>query len=293
MPGNAGKGDEGSRGRVFLTASLTGFGLVRGGRRRPSYCYYRGVSPHTWDAEPTSPPTLRWATLFHLLTSSSKGGGSRSNRAGCYGYCGLGCRSSWADADSPFFMKACMHVCRQACLGCHAACLLADSAPNATHKEHTRRGTTGKRLASIAYADPLHRTWFEVAQTSVCCIGRVAAGLAGRSHMCNWTREGNPPSQPAHPRGSDLDGTTNQPPNPPTGKWDRANRTHTRARSQSQKKNACLPRRAGRIDDLVGPAMLRRWTPGVHLRCLGSHQPIAKVYLDSSCLQPCGPASHS
>lgn len=129
-----------------------------------------------------------------------------------------------------------MHVCMQAGLpGCHAACLLADSAPNATHKEHTRRGTTGKRLASIAYADPLHRTWFEVAQTSVCCIGRVAAGLAGRSHMCNWTREGNPPSPS---RGSDLDGTTNQPPNPPTGKWDRANRTHTRA--QSVPKEKCL-----------------------------------------------------
>lgn len=62
---------------------------------------------------------------------------------------------------------------------------------------------------------------------------------------------------PAHQGGSDLDGTTNQPPNPPTGKWDRAN-AHTHTRSQSQKKNACLPRRAGRIDDLVGPAMLRR-----------------------------------
>lgn len=69
--------------------------------------------------------------------------------------------------------------------------------------------------------------------------------------MCNWTREGNPPSPP---RGSDLDGTT---PNPPTGKWDRANRTHTHAQSVP-KRNACLPRRAGRIDDLVGPAMLRR-----------------------------------
>lgn len=111
----------------------------------------------------------------------------------------VGMPQSWADADSPFFMKACMHVCRHACLGCHAACLLADSAPNATHKEHTRRGTTGKRLASIAYADPLHRTWFEVAQTSVCCIGRVAAGLAGRSHMCNWTREGNPPPPASQP----------------------------------------------------------------------------------------------
>lgn len=131
--------------------------------------------------------------------------------------------------------------------GCHAACLLADSAPNATHKEHTRRGTTGKRLASIAYADPLHRTWFEVAQTSVCCIGRVAAGLAGRSHVCNWT------PQPT-PRGSDLDGTTN------THIHQQENGTgrtaHTR-RSQSQR-NACSPRRAGRIDDLVGPAMLRR-----------------------------------
>lgn len=131
--------------------------------------------------------------------------------------------------------------------GCHAACLLADSTPNATHKEHTRRGTTGKRLASIAYADPLHRTWFEVAQTSVCCIGRVAAGLAGRSHVCNWA-----PSP--HPGDQTLT-RDHQHPNPPTGKWDRANRTHTRSQSQ---RNACLPRRAGRIDDLVGPAMLRR-----------------------------------
>lgn len=154
--------------------------------------------------------------------------------AGCYGYCGLGCRSLGGCRLSVLHMKACVHACKQACLGCHAACLLADSAPNATHKEHTRRGTTGKRLASIAYADPLHRTWFEVAQTSVCCIGRVAAGLAGRSHMCNWTREGNlPPPQPTR-RGGDQTFVTG----PPTTQihqqengTGRTARTHTRSQS--------------------------------------------------------------
>lgn len=37
--------------------------------------------------------------------------------------------------------------------------------------------------------------------------------------MCNWTREGNPP--PA-PRGSDLNGTNN---NPPTGNGTQGERT--------------------------------------------------------------------
>lgn len=68
--------------------------------------------------------------------------------------------------------------------------------------------------------------------------------------------------------------------------------------SRSAIRSACtMPRRAGRIDDLVGPAVSRRGTPG------GWWWPISDVsdptsrspkYISTSLvLQPCGPRSHS
>lgn len=90
----------------------------------------------------------------------------------------------------------------QACLAATLPALPADSG-SLMHTRNTPAGAEReKRLASIAYADPLHRTWFEVAQTSICCIGRVAAGLAGRPHTVQLGPQAIHPS-----RGSDLTGT--------------------------------------------------------------------------------------
>lgn len=65
--------------------------------------------------------------------------------------------------------------------------------------------------------------------------------------MCATGPASNPPPSP-QPQGIRPDGTNN---NPPTGNG--TGRARTRSVSPVP-----LPRRAGRIDDLVGPAMLRR-----------------------------------
>lgn len=66
--------------------------------------------------------------------------------------------------------------------------------------------------------------------------------------MCNWTREGNPPSPQGIRPERDQQQSTNR-------KW-HTGRAH-RAVSRSQ----CSPRRAGRMDDLVGPAMIEKRDP--------------------------------
>lgn len=81
---------------------------------------------------------------------------------------------------------------------------------------------------------------------------------------CNWARKAvtNPS------RGSDADGgqPTTKPTNRKMRQGERARtHIHTHTPVTHSPVPVALPRRAGRIDDLVGPAMSRRWTPGVSI----------------------------